>query len=231
MWYLKILNNLSWINFFILSTIQKLIPLYIINIIINNKYIQIINIILGVFIGLYSSIIGINQNNIKLIICYSSIIQIIWILILILVNENLWIIYFIIYITISLNLFLIFNKYNINNYIIININKYNKNFNYYIINIVIFSYGSIPPFFGFSIKLILLNILRIKISIILIFFLIINSLISLFFYIRILFNNIINNSLSIKLNFKFLNYKIYDNYYYIILNWLSIILLLFIDII
>lgn len=233
LWYLKIINNLSWFNIFFMSTIQKIIPLIILRILINfnyNYFLFYIDLLIIIFGSIYSSLININSILIKNIYTYSSIIQISWVLILIFINELYSLNYFIIYILISLNLVYLFNLINLNRINQLMILKFNNKKNYFLIILIMFSLRRIPPFFGFIIKWISIDIIRKFLSFILIFFIIINSLLRIYFYIRIIFNSLIIYYYRKKLNFKYINFNNKQNIKLIYLNWFILIILLIYEI-
>lgn len=207
--------------------------MFILNYLLNFISIKFLNLNLLILIisSFISSIIGLNQIIIKLIIGYSSIIQISWIIFLIYLNEIIGINYFIIYSFIILNIFLIFNKFNFLNINQLNLLKLNNKNIYLCLIIIIISLAGIPPLFGFIIKWISIQSLFLNINFNILIFLIFNSLISIFFYLRLIYFRIVNFFLSLKFNYKFLNLYKNFNFKYIYLNWLLIILILIYEII
>nr|YP_009526478.1 NADH dehydrogenase subunit 2 [Pteromalus puparum]AYM35238.1 NADH dehydrogenase subunit 2 [Pteromalus puparum] len=230
MWYLKIMKNLNWMNVLILSIFQKIIPLLILNNVLMYKFSMIFNLVLMMLSGLYSSIKGLSQSNLKIIFCYSSIVQMGWIIIMLIFSEMMCINYFMIYTFIMINLIMLLSNYNINNLNNMQLIKLNNKINYYLMNMCIFSLASMPPFFGFMMKLIVIKTMYYYLPMIMLLMLIMNSLISMFFYFRLLFNNIMINSMSNKLNYKFINQINKYNYKILLFSWLSIILLMMYEI-
>ncbi|UAT98642.1 NADH dehydrogenase subunit 2 (mitochondrion) [Muscidifurax raptorellus] len=226
MWYLKLLNNLNWMNIFFLSTLQKIIPLIILKNILVMEMSMIMNLIIMILASMYSSFKGLNELNIKNIFCYSSIIQMSWIMILMMFNEIFCMLYLLIYTLIMLNLCISFNNMNINNIMYMYIIKLNNKFNYYMMNMSIISLAAIPPMFGFLMKLGSIQIMNYYLSFSVMMFLIFNSLISMNFYLRIMFNNLLFNTQSIKLNFKFINYAINKDYKNLMLLFMLFTLLM-----
>ena len=148
-WYLRVGKNLSWNRFFLLRTIQKLIPLQLCSFFYNNilLFIAFINTILRVILIWYF-------NDFRSILIISSISHISWIILRLYLNINFSYLYIIIYIII---IYIIINKLHnnlINLFQLKYLHKRNKN------NIIIriFSLSGVPPFIGFIIKLIILNI-------------------------------------------------------------------------
>nr|YP_009240109.1 NADH dehydrogenase subunit 2 [Trichiosoma anthracinum]AMN87260.1 NADH dehydrogenase subunit 2 [Trichiosoma anthracinum] len=193
-WTPKIIKSMNWKNCFILLTWQKLAPLILISM-TNMSYLMYYSIIMSTIIG---AIMGLNQTSMKLIIAYSSINHISWMMISIMINLNTFIIYFIIYSITILMVSLMLNNLNINylNQLFKNnnMNMFNK------INIMslMLSMGGIPPFIGFlpKFKILMLMIKNqlIMESMIFIFF----SLITLMYYLNPLISMMLTSKMSSK---------------------------------
>lgn len=180
------------IKYFFLLTWQKLRPLIIIYYLNIFKYL-IIFIILSIFIR---SIIGINYFSIKKIISFSSINQIRWLLISLKLINFIWKTYLIIYffIIVLICYILKFLKLNYLNQIYY-LNNFKNKFFIIIIFINFLSLRGIPPFLGFLPKLLIL--IKFNFNFIL-FIIILFSIFSIFYYIRIIFSLFLINSLKIK---------------------------------
>lgn len=177
-WYPKISFNLNWIPFWILSTIQKLIPLYILSFIKNNFIIVFI-----LFSCIFAPFFLFNCSSLLLLIRYSSISHLRWILSLLLINKSYWFYYLLIYSFILLRIRFFFRKNK--TYSIFNSWNLNEIDNYKII-IYILSLRGLPPLLGFFPKW--FSIFELYNShFLIIIFLIINSLIRIFVYIKILY--------------------------------------------
>nr|YP_003734702.1 NADH dehydrogenase subunit 2 [Cotesia vestalis]ACH71086.1 NADH dehydrogenase subunit 2 [Cotesia vestalis] len=200
-WYIDLMKNLNWISCLILSSWQKLIPMLIMFYIFNENFFMII-LIISMIISIFKAFISI---NLKIIFAYSSINHLCWMMMLLIYSLNLWMVYYISYLIMNFSIFFIFNKMN---FIYLNdLNKmiffFNSKFNF----MMLISLGGIPPLFGFLIKW--LSILEMSflsnyfILMIMIFF----SLIFLYYYIRLLFNNMFLFNDNLKYNFLMLIYK------------------------
>lgn len=218
-WLLIIVERINWINILILLTWQKLGPIIILlnlNLSINIIYTYII--IYSIIIG---SLIGIKYISLKKIISFSSINQLRWLILSLILINKIWKIYFIIYFLILLTIILLLNKLNLNFiYQIFNLNFKNNIFiiSFLIINLI--SLIGIPPLIGFLPKLlIILKFNSNLIIIILIFF----SLFSSFYYLRIFIPIIIINSKKIFNWIKKLNIN-YLLKYSIIINFILLVL-------
>lgn len=178
-WMPRVREGLDWINLLLLLTWQKIAPFLALFNIIEFTILIIITIITA----LIGALGGLNQTSIRKIITYSRINHLGWILIRIFFNKNIWLVYFFIYRLISLIRFLLFNYLKIFylNQLIFNIN--NSLFKF-LLFCNFLSLGGLPPFLGFLPKwLILENFTHLNPFLIL--FLVIITIISLNFYLRI----------------------------------------------
>lgn len=191
-WFPEIIDGLRWTNAFILITWQKIAPLFLISYYFNFSII-ILTILISSYIG---AINGLNQTSFKKLLAFSSINHLRWMLSRILFNERLWLLYFLNYFILNLPIVLLF--FNLK---IFQFNQIFNNFlfssNLKIILILNFlSLGGLPPFLGFFPKWIVIESLINQNQYILIWIIIIFSLITLFFYIRISVSSFIFNSIS-----------------------------------
>lgn len=188
-----IIDTLNWTIIYLLLIWQKIGPLLL----LSNQYNQIIIVFLIIRI-LVGSLIGINQSSLKKIMTYSSINQLSWIIIRLVYIIKFFKLYLFIYIYIiffTIYSFKFFNLYYIYNF-------FNLKFNLYL-QIIIFtnilSLGGLPPFIGFFPKIIIINIIN---NTLLIFIIIIFTIITLFYYIRIIQSTIIINILKLYIIYK-----------------------------
>nr|YP_010401669.1 NADH dehydrogenase subunit 2 [Singara diversalis]UQU69090.1 NADH dehydrogenase subunit 2 [Singara diversalis] len=192
-WFPNIVEGLNWFNNFILMTWQKITPMIILSYYFNKNFIIII-IIANIIIGALG---GLNQTSLRKLMAFSSINNLGWMLSSIMISENLWLFYFMMYsfmISIMCFLFNILNMFYINQLFIINLNSLIK------INLLInfLSLGGLPPFIGFFPKWMVINFLINNNMYLLTFIMIMMSLITLFFYIRILYSSFMFNYLKMK---------------------------------
>nr|WJJ70273.1 NADH dehydrogenase subunit 2 [Celaenorrhinus maculosa] len=207
-WFPNIIEGLSWLNCFILMTWQKITPMILLSYYLNKNFmimIMLINTIIG-------AIGGINQTSLRKLLTFSSINNLGWMMFSILISENLWMLYFLTYsflISIMCFSFYMLNVYFINQLFIFNMNFFLK----LLIFINFLSLGGLPPFLGFFPKWILINFMIMKKFYIISFIFIMMSLITLFFYIRIIYSCILFNYLKLK----WFNIFIKNNYFFFIL--------------
>lgn len=207
-WYFQISENLEWFIWFILNTLQKIIPLWVISI----NIIQIKYLIFILWINRIFRIIEIwNQISIRWIINSSSLNHFSWIILNITSKTNYWETYFFIYFIISLILYIILINNNWNSILRIfnNKNRYlNILFSLNIINII-----GLPPFLGFFPKLIIIQTSN---SIFIILILTLNNIIIRIIYLTLFLPlvrktikiNIINTQPNIKINISIINLRL-----------------------
>nr|UZZ44130.1 NADH dehydrogenase subunit 2 [Marilia sp. XG-2021] len=187
-WFPQIMKTLNWQNCLILSTWQKIIPMIILSYIFMYNF-MIIPIILSSSIG---SILGMNQSNLKLIMSYSSINHISWLLCSLMMHLMNWLIYFFVYSITNFILISFFKKFKIyyfNQFISTSILYSTKLF----IMLNFLSLSGLPPFIGFFPKWFIINFLILNNFLWVSLILILNSLITIFFYLRLCFNSLIIN--------------------------------------
>nr|YP_010429022.1 NADH dehydrogenase subunit 2 [Mimathyma nycteis]USO21444.1 NADH dehydrogenase subunit 2 [Mimathyma nycteis] len=215
-WFPNIMEGLSWLNCFILMTWQKITPMILLSYYFNMNFLFIM-MILNVFIGTIGSF---NQTSLRKLMAFSSINNLGWMLMALMISENLWMIYFIFYsFFIS---FLCFMFYISNIFYLNQLFNYNLNFLIKIsIMINFLSLGGLPPFLGFFPKWLIINYLLINNLIIITLIFTMTSLIILFIYIRISYTSLMFYSIKLKW------FKIFmKNNYLIFINFLSFISLL-----
>nr|AND96465.1 NADH deshydrogenase subunit 2 [Onthophagus haematopus] len=190
-WFPEIMEGLTWFNSYIMLTWQKIAPMILIS--YSNYNINYIALIV-IMSSMISGIMGMNQTNMRKILAYSSINHISWMITAMLFFENIWIYYFIIYSIITLNIIIILNKLNIFslNQLFSSLNNYPLIKFFFSMNFM--SLGGLPPFLGFLPKWLTIQIL-IKMKLFsLSLIMIILTLITLFFYMRIITLGVILNT-------------------------------------
>uniref|UniRef100_UPI0030029E9E NADH dehydrogenase subunit 2 n=1 Tax=Parotis marinata TaxID=1375935 RepID=UPI0030029E9E len=192
-WFPNIVEGLSWFNNFILMTWQKITPIILLSYYFNKNFLLII-VMMNSIIG---AIGGLNQTSLRKLMAFSSINNLSWMIVSMMISENLWLFYFMVYsfmISIMCFLFYLMNMFFINQLFFMNINYMIK----LSLMINFLSLGGLPPFIGFFPKWIVINFLLINKLFFLTFILIMMSLIMLFFYIRILYSSFMFNYLKLK---------------------------------
>nr|YP_009743862.1 NADH dehydrogenase subunit 2 [Batocnema coquerelii]QIE12623.1 NADH dehydrogenase subunit 2 [Batocnema coquerelii] len=192
-WFPNISEGLSWFNNFILMSWQKITPMILLSYYLNMNFLYYI-IMLNVMIGAFG---GINQTSLRKMMAFSSINNLGWMIFSIMISENLWMFYFLLYsflISIMFFLFYLLNMFFINQLFINNMNFMIK------LNLLInfLSLGGLPPFIGFLPKWIIINFLMINNMYIMTFIMVMSSLITIYFYIRIIYSSFLFNYIKMK---------------------------------
>nr|AXS64806.1 NADH dehydrogenase subunit 2 [Cleridae sp. 1 KM-2017] len=222
-WFPEVMEGLSWMNCLIMLTWQKIAPMILVmyNVTMNNFFFMIIIISM-----LISGLMGFNQISMRKILTFSSINHIGWMMSAMIHSKTIWIIYFLIYSLISINLIFLFKKfkiYFINQMILLLNNNFMLKL-FFCLNF--FSLGGLPPFLGFLPKWLVINELIKNSNYFLSFLMILITLITLYFYIRITFSSMIININSQMI----LNFKNIHNFYFLNFNFLNLSFLLILPI-
>nr|ANJ70602.1 NADH dehydrogenase subunit 2 [Ocypus olens] len=193
-WFPEIMEGLSWLNCLILLTWQKIAPMIIM--MYNTEFSEFMFFII-IFSMLISGIMGFNQTSIRKIFAYSSINHIGWMIGSMFLMETIWFYYLLIYSLISVNIIAIFNTLNIfymkQLFISLNNNFIMKFF--FVFNFL--SLGGLPPFIGFFPKWLTVENLIMGNFYLLTFTMVILTLLTLFYYVRMMFSTLIMNMMEI----------------------------------
>nr|QUB07111.1 NADH dehydrogenase subunit 2 [Donacia flemola] len=181
-WFPETMEGLTWSNCMLMLTWQKLAPMILLMYNLNmTMFISIIIIISS----LTGGILGLNQISLRKILSYSSINHIAWMLASMMNFKFIWLIYFIIYSIITINIIFIlmlFKIFFIKQLFLLFQN--NKLLNIFF-SMNFLSLGGLPPFLGFLPKWItIFNLIQTN-NLILSMILILSTLITLFFYMRL----------------------------------------------
>nr|YP_004935468.1 NADH dehydrogenase subunit 2 [Semirossia patagonica]BAL27738.1 NADH dehydrogenase subunit 2 [Semirossia patagonica] len=200
-WLPSISSHMPWSIMFILLTWQKLAPLFMLSLMNSN---MMIIMMISVMSTLMGSIMALNQTNLQLIITYSSISHLGWMMTMILFNSSLTLLYFINYIIISIPLMHLFSS-ELGNHLFMLTHKNNMN-NMIIISLIL-SLAGLPPLLGFMSKLIMLiSLIKMKLFL-LTMLMLLGTLISLYFYLNISLMLMIKSYTMFKTTKNIKNYK------------------------
>nr|WKU84165.1 NADH dehydrogenase subunit 2 [Somula decora] len=180
-WFPNVMEGLNWMNALILMTWQKIGSLMLISYLLI-KFLMFWCILLSVIIG---SLGGLNQTSLRKLMTFSSINHLGWMLMSMYSNESLWITYFLFYSFLSLNLIFMFNMfklYHINQLFMLFF--FNKTLKFSLF-LNLLSLGGLPPFLGFIPKWLTIQYLTLNNQLFLLTVMIIMTLITLFFYLRL----------------------------------------------
>nr|YP_009485591.1 NADH dehydrogenase subunit 2 [Carcinochelis bannaensis]AVZ00727.1 NADH dehydrogenase subunit 2 [Carcinochelis bannaensis] len=193
-WFPNILEKMGWSESFILMTWQKMGPLMITSSIIKDQYIMIPLVILSVTVG---AIGGLNQTSVKKIMAYSSISHLGWMIMCMKFNNQLWLTYLTIYSMIILMMILMFKNYSSNYINQVNIENPSLT-EKMMISSSFLSLGGLPPFIGFLPKWMVIQNMIMSDSFSTLLVMILSTLITLFFYTRIMSSSFLISFASTK---------------------------------
>uniref|UniRef100_A0AAU7BAC9 NADH-ubiquinone oxidoreductase chain 2 n=1 Tax=Ceuthophilus sp. TaxID=3073481 RepID=A0AAU7BAC9_9ORTH len=187
-WFPGVMEGLSWLNCLLLMTWQKIAPLILLSYCLKLNLFTSIIITLSVIIG---SLGGLNQTSLRKLLAYSSINHLGWMIAAMSTSENLWFNYFLIYSFLSTCLVFSFNflqTFHINQlFLTLNKSPWIK----FSVLLFFLSLGGLPPFLGFFPKWIVIQTLTEHNIIFITTFMVVTTLLTLFYYLRITFSAII----------------------------------------
>nr|ACE60559.1 NADH dehydrogenase subunit 2 [Phortica speculum] len=223
-WFPNMMEGLTWMNSLMLMTWQKIAPLMLMSY-LNIKLLLLTSAILSVIIGALS---GMNQTSLRKLMAFSSINHLGWMISALMISESIWMIYFMFYSFLTFTLTFMFNIFKIFHLT----QMFSLFFNSKILKFTLFmnflSLGGLPPFLGFLPKWIVIQQLSFNNQYFLLIILMISTLITLFFYLRLCYSafmlNYYENNFINQLKFNNWSMKLY-----LILTFISILGLSFIS--
>nr|YP_010238584.1 NADH dehydrogenase subunit 2 [Oestrus ovis]QTE20641.1 NADH dehydrogenase subunit 2 [Oestrus ovis] len=180
-WFPNVMEGLTWLNSLILMTWQKIAPMMLISYIIIKPLI-ITSILLSSMIGALG---GLNQTSLRKLMAYSSINHLSWMLMAMFNNNLLWMTYFVFYSFLTFTMIFMFNTFKtsyMNQLFTMFMNSKSIKF---LIFMNLLSLGGLPPFLGFLPKWIIIQSLSMNNQLFILSFMVIMTLITLFFYLRL----------------------------------------------
>nr|YP_009116264.1 NADH dehydrogenase subunit 2 [Astacopsis gouldi]AJD22608.1 NADH dehydrogenase subunit 2 [Astacopsis gouldi] len=188
-WFPQVMEGLNWIQALILMTIQKLAPMFLTSYLVCNHFCYSLIFLVALTSAAVGALSGLNQVSLRKILAYSSINHMSWMLFSMLINETLWMIYFTMYSIISLSVVMIFNS--IQAFYFTHLTNNSKTPLSKIIPIFsLYSLGGLPPFTGFIPKWFIIQEMMNSSFFLPLFVLLLSSLITLYFYIRLTLSSI-----------------------------------------
>nr|YP_214875.1 NADH dehydrogenase subunit 2 [Nesomachilis australica]AAV50263.1 NADH dehydrogenase subunit 2 [Nesomachilis australica] len=185
-WFPVVMEGLPWVTNIILMTWQKIAPLVLIS-----YYLNLFPLLLFTFVAfsaLLGSIGGLNQTSLRKIMAYSSISHMSWMLASMSISENLWFSYYLMYSMLSMTVAIVLLNMNI-----FHINQIHNAWktwpmNKMMLSLNLLSLGGLPPFLGFLPKFMVLQNMMYEVSVLVPIILMFSALITLSFYLRIIFS-------------------------------------------
>nr|QGZ09945.1 NADH dehydrogenase subunit 2 [Eisenia nordenskioldi nordenskioldi] len=183
-WYPSVMASISWTSCLILSTWQKFAPLSILAFLLTQKNMQFMMAAAGMN-ALLGGIMGMNQSQLRVILAYSSIGHIGWMLSLVsMFKPTAAITYFFLYSMLITPLFLFMNYLNIQHVKHLNTSTSNSVILWAALIMLLMSLGGLPPLTGFMPKFMTILLLVSSMKI-LAFLLILGSVMNLYYYLNI----------------------------------------------
>nr|YP_010954667.1 NADH dehydrogenase subunit 2 [Dorcus curvidens]WMW30052.1 NADH dehydrogenase subunit 2 [Dorcus curvidens] len=187
-WFPEVMEGLSWLNSMILLTWQKIAPMILLSYSSKTMMLLITSIISCMFV---SGVMGQNHLSLRKIMAYSSINHIGWMIAATLYFEVVWMIYFLIYSVITLNIVIMLKKLNIffMKQFTLMMNQEPTLKMFFILNFL--SLGGLPPFLGFFPKWLTIQVMINESFYFLAIVMIVATLATLYFYMRITFSTLV----------------------------------------
>nr|YP_010883248.1 NADH dehydrogenase subunit 2 [Pylorgus porrectus]WIF28473.1 NADH dehydrogenase subunit 2 [Pylorgus porrectus] len=178
-WMPEVMGALAWMPIFMLSTWQKMGPLFILSTVISSPTIYLF-IISG---SLISAIGGINVTSTRKIMAYSSMSHLSWMSMLMTTSMN-WYKYMMMY-SMMMSM-MCYNFHNYNFYFMNQINSKIPIMGKMSMSIMLLSLGGMPPMLGFLPKWMVIQTMLYNNMYLLMMFMLLMSLITLFYYMRLI---------------------------------------------
>lgn len=189
-WVPLVLGGTSWDNLFFILSWQKIAPFFLLfSIPLTNIFFTILILSSGIS-AILGALGGLRINSTRKLLAFSSINHIGWILPTIAFNLKKWLIYFLPYALILSTLIILLNFYNFSTLALTPSLSSLRKLNIFV---TLFSFGGLPPLFGFLPKWTIINSLAREMPAITVI-LVIRRLITLFFYLRLGFNSFLISS-------------------------------------
>nr|WRM53938.1 NADH dehydrogenase subunit 2 [Flavicorniculum planiforceps] len=208
-WFPNVMEGLSWLNNLILMTWQKIAPLMLISYMIINP-LTMMSIILSSMIGALG---GLNQTSLRSMMAYSSINHLSWMLMAMYNSNILWMTYFLLYSLLTFMMIFMFEMFK-TSYMnqLFSLFLHSKVMKFFIF-FNLLSLGGLPPFLGFLPKWIVIQTLSINNQLFLMLFMLLMTLITLYFYLRVSYSafmiNYYENNWMINSIYNSMNMKIF----------------------
>nr|YP_010956288.1 NADH dehydrogenase subunit 2 [Opecarcinus hypostegus]WMY25252.1 NADH dehydrogenase subunit 2 [Opecarcinus hypostegus] len=185
-WFPQIIEGLMWPQVFLLSSLQKLAPMALMSYLHMNYIMTNMIIFSAMLSAILGALGGLNAMYLRKIIAFSSINHLSWMLIAILTSEMLWLFYFFIYLIMLSTIVTMF--YKLNMFTLSSLIQYyhNNPYQFFLIIVNLLSIGGLPPLIGFVPKWLLIQTMVNYYLIPPLLIILTSSLITLYFYMRII---------------------------------------------
>nr|QHD47943.1 NADH dehydrogenase subunit 2 [Neoperlops gressitti] len=184
-WFPGVMEGLTWINGLILMTWQKIAPLMLLSYNLSFSMFWVIIIMSSITIG---SLGGLTQTSLRKILAYSSINHLGWLIPALIFSESVFNTYFAIYFLLTATIVLNFYTFNVSHLNQLFALNQPSPWLKVLLFCSLLSLGGLPPFLGFLPKWLIIQNLTDMNMTILVFSMIVMTLITLFYYLRLTFS-------------------------------------------
>nr|UEK25898.1 NADH dehydrogenase subunit 2 [Thalamita sima] len=201
-WFPQVIEGMSWPQAFILLSIQKIAPMFLISYLTFTPTLTMMITFMALMSSLVGALGGLNVMKLRKLMAFSSINHMSWMLIAMSVNDMMWLVYFMFYFFISSSVVILLHStqsYSMSD--VLNQNKKSMIFNL-LIPMNLLSLGGLPPFLGFVPKWIMIQLLSSKMMVFSLLILLFSSLITLYFYLRLFTPMVLLSFSSLSLTLK-----------------------------
>nr|QCF45685.1 NADH dehydrogenase subunit 2 [Pomacea maculata] len=201
-WLPSVMAGLQWMSCLVLVTWQKVAPVFLMMSFFEVSYMFWFALFMSL-VGAGSSMVGgaggIGQTQVRVLLAYSSIGHLGWIMFSIVFSSVAAKVYFFIYVLISVGIFL--NLWTLDAKNMINMKSFNQKFNVDVVNVLVLliSLAGLPPLLGFVSKMIVIMSCTSYNFIFILSFLILGALMSLFYYLSLFFSMYFSHTSFLKI--------------------------------
>nr|YP_009351391.1 NADH dehydrogenase subunit 2 [Inquilinitermes inquilinus]AQP29466.1 NADH dehydrogenase subunit 2 [Inquilinitermes inquilinus] len=198
-WFPGVMEGLSWENCALLMTVQKAAPLMLMSYLIDINTFTLSIILMSTMVG---SIGGLNQTSMRKILTYSSINHTGWMLIALTTSESLWMVYYLTYSVLALT---VVSAIKLSGASFINqtmMTNKEATLMKFMLFTSLLSLGGLPPFLGFLPKWIVIQAMITNNMAPLATVVVVTSLITLYYYLKISYSSFMILNTEPKWNFK-----------------------------
>nr|YP_001936580.1 NADH dehydrogenase subunit 2 [Hypochilus thorelli]ACA62643.1 NADH dehydrogenase subunit 2 [Hypochilus thorelli] len=181
-WVPSVMSGLSWAACYVLVTFQKVLPLYLLTMF--NHWAMWWFSFFSLFVGMMGAM---NSSSLSKLMAFSSVNQGGWMIVSMLISQNLLLLYLLVYMMLMLPFFMFLNESKMEYLVDISSNGGKFKFFLYLFNI-----GGLPPMLGFFLKLMVL-FYAMKYDLLMAFFLVLSSVYMLYIYMRMLFDSLLSS--------------------------------------
>nr|WAX39116.1 NADH dehydrogenase subunit 2 [Anaplecta sp. 1 ZQW-2020] len=194
-WFPSVMEGLKWNNCFILLTIQKIAPLYLLSYTMSFNMFSSTVIASSVLVG---SIGGYNQTSLRKILTYSSINHLGWMISATMITKMSMLMYLTIYSIMNLIITKMMNKTNSSHINQISTSTNTNPTMKILLLSTLLSLGGLPPFIGFLPKWLIITSMTEMNLLPVLTLMVITSLMTLYYYIRLMYSTLMIQDIKIK---------------------------------